>query len=234
MTPVVIQVSNVVKEYKRGETPIRAVNGIDLTVQKGEFVAIMGQSGSGKSTLLHLMSGLITPTGGQVQLLGHDLAALSDDARTILRRDRIGFIFQFFNLLPSLTALENVMLPLQLAKARQVEAEARARKLLEVVGLSGRANHKPDELSGGQMQRVAIARALVTDPALLFADEPTGNLDSSSGEEILLLLKEMQTGQGQTIVMVTHDPKAAAYGDRLLTVRDGKVVDDLAVGGKAV
>nr|PZN71774.1 MAG: hypothetical protein DIU55_07945 [Bacillota bacterium] len=221
-----IRLDHVVKEFRRGKATIRAVDEVTLSVSAGEFVAVMGRSGSGKSTLLHLMSGLLQPTSGTVHLLGRDLSRLSDDELTLLRRSQVGFVFQFFNLLPTLTALENVALPLLLAGSKRSEAEARAREALATVGLSARAAHKPDELSGGQMQRVALARALVTNPPLLFADEPTGNLDSQSGEEVLLLLKQLQAERGQTIVMVTHDPKAAAYGDRLIRMQDGRVIDD--------
>lgn len=178
------------------------------------------------------MSGLVTPNRGHVQLLGENLSHLSDNRLTLLRRDRVGFIFQFFNLLPTLSALENVALPLLLARVRAAEAYRRAARMLELVGLADRQHHRPDQLSGGQMQRVAIARALVTEPPLLFADEPTGNLDTVSGEEILTLLRELQQNRGQTVVMVTHDPKAAAYGDRLITLRDGRVVEDLRTGGE--
>lgn len=230
----IIGLDGVTKEFRRGDTVVRAVADLSLSVSAGEFVAIMGKSGSGKSTLLHLMSGLQSPSSGTVRLMGRELSRLKDDDLTVLRRDHIGFIFQFFNLLPTLTALENVTLPLMLARVKGAEAEARGRRLLERVGLASRADHKPDELSGGQMQRVAIARALVNDPPLLFADEPTGNLDSVSGEEILLLLKEMQAERGQSIIMVTHDPKAAAYGDRLITMRDGRMVSDERTGGVAV
>ncbi len=226
MSKEIIRLDHVVKEFRRGKATIRAVDGVTLSVSAGEFVAVMGRSGSGKSTLLHLMSGLLQPTSGTVHLLGRDLSRLSDDELTLLRRSQVGFVFQFFNLLPTLTALENVALPLLLAGSKRSEAEARAREALATVGLSARAAHKPDELSGGQMQRVALARALVTNPPLLFADEPTGNLDSQSGEEVLLLLKQLQAERGQTIVMVTHDPKAAAYGDRLIRMQDGRVIDD--------
>jgi len=222
----IIRLDHVVKEFRRGKATIRAVDEVTLSVSAGEFVAVMGRSGSGKSTLLHLMSGLLQPTSGTVHLLGRDLSRLSDDELTLLRRSQVGFVFQFFNLLPTLTALENVALPLLLAGSKRSEAEARAREALATVGLSARAAHKPDELSGGQMQRVALARALVTNPPLLFADEPTGNLDSQSGEEVLILLKQLQAERGQTIVMVTHDPKAAAYGDRLIRMQDGRVIDD--------
>ncbi|MBI4492682.1 MAG: ABC transporter ATP-binding protein [Chloroflexi bacterium] len=234
MSEVIAQIERVTREFKRGGSVVRAVDGIDLAVQRGEFVAIMGKSGSGKSTLLHLMSGLQRPTRGRVVLLGHDLGSLSDDALTLLRRQHVGFVFQFFNLLPTLSALENVALPLLLSSVRASEAAGRARQVLETVGLQERADHKPDELSGGQMQRVAIARALVNRPALLFADEPTGNLDSVSSEEILTLLKTTQVEQGQTIIMVTHDAKAAAYGDRVITLRDGRVHEDLATRSVAV
>lgn len=226
MTREMIRLDQVVKEFRRGGATVRAVDGVSLSVAQGEFVAVMGKSGSGKSTLLHLMSGLQQPSSGKVHLLGRDLSRLSDDELTLLRREQVGFVFQFFNLLPTLTALENVALPLLLARVKRSAAEARAREALATVGLSDREGHKPEELSGGQMQRVALARALVTDPPLLFADEPTGNLDSHSGEEVLLLLKQMQAERGQTIVMVTHDPKAAAYGDRLIRMQDGRVIDD--------
>jgi putative ABC transport system ATP-binding protein len=231
MTEEIIRLERVVKEFRRGDTSVRAVDGVSLTVGRGEFVAIMGKSGSGKSTLLHLMSGLQQATEGSVRLLGRELSQLKDDDLTLLRRTHVGFIFQFFNLLPTLTALENVALQLLLAKVKTSVAEAKALELLRTVGLASRAAHKPDEMSGGQMQRVAIARALAGEPPLLFADEPTGNLDSASGEEILLLLKQMQSDRGQTIVMVTHDAKAAGYGDRLITMRDGRVLDDQLTGG---
>ncbi len=230
MTREMIRLDQVVKEFRRGGATVRAVDGVSLSVAQGEFVAVMGKSGSGKSTLLHLMSGLQQPSSGKVHLLGRDLSRLSDDELTLLRREQVGFVFQFFNLLPTLTALENVALPLLLARVKRSAAEARAREALATVGLSDREGHKPEELSGGQMQRVALARALVTDPPLLFADEPTGNLDSHSGEEVLLLLKQMQAERGQTIVMVTHDPKAAAYGDRLIRMQDGRVIDDQVTG----
>lgn len=232
MAEAVIALEAVTREYRRGESTIRAIDNVTLAIGPGEFVAVMGKSGSGKSTLLHLMSGLVTPNRGHVQLLGENLSHLSDNRLTLLRRDRVGFIFQFFNLLPTLSALENVALPLLLARVRAAEAYRRAARMLELVGLADRQHHRPDQLSGGQMQRVAIARALVTEPPLLFADEPTGNLDTVSGEEILTLLRELQQNRGQTVVMVTHDPKAAAYGDRLITLRDGRVVEDLRTGGE--
>lgn len=227
MTREMIRLDQVVKEFRRGGATVRAVDGVSLSVAQGEFVAVMGKSGSGKSTLLHLMSGLQQPSSGKVHLLGRDLSRLSDDELTLLRREQVGFVFQFFNLLPTLTALENVALPLLLARVKRSAAEARAREALATVGLSDREGHKPEELSGGQMQRVALARALVTDPPLLFADEPTGNLDSHSGEEVLLLLKQMQAERGQTIVMVTHDPGAAAYAGRVVFLSDGRIAGEL-------
>jgi putative ABC transport system ATP-binding protein len=229
-----IELEGVVKEFRRGDSTVRAVDGVSLTIGKGEFVAIMGKSGSGKSTLLHLMSGLQRPTTGSVRVMGRELSQLGDDELTLLRRDQIGFVFQFFNLLPTLTAAENVALPLLLRGVKAKEAERRAEEMLKLVGLASRKHHKPDELSGGQMQRVAIARALVSDPPLLFGDEPTGNLDSVSGEEVLGLLKELQAERQVTVVMVTHDPKAAAYGDRLIRMQDGRVLEDQPLGGVAV
>ncbi len=234
MRDAIITLDGATRRFKRGHAVITAVDAISLAVERGTFTAIMGKSGSGKSTLLHLMSGLLTPDAGRVELLGNDAGQLSDNDLTLLRRDYIGFIFQFFNLLPSLTAAENVALPLLLARRPRGQALSRAREMLATMGLADRVDHKPDELSGGQMQRVAIARALINDPPLLFADEPTGNLDSVAGEEVLLLLKDLQTRQGRTIVMVTHDAKAAAYGDRIITLRDGRVQQDIATGGVAV
>ena len=230
MTREMIRLDQVVKEFRRGGATVRAVDGVSLSVAQGEFVAVMGKSGSGKSTLLHLMSGSSSPPPGRCTFWAATSPRLSDDELTLLRREQVGFVFQFFNLLPTLTALENVALPLLLARVKRSAAQARAREALATVGLSDREGHKPEELSGGQMQRVALARALVTDPPLLFADEPTGNLDSHSGDEVLLLLKQMQAERGQTIVMVTHDPKAAAYGDRLIRMQDGRVIDDQVTG----
>jgi len=234
MSEAVIRLDRVSKEFRRGELGVRAVDSVTLSITPGEFVAIMGKSGSGKSTLMHLMSGLLRPTSGRVELLDEDLSTLSDDQLTLLRRNRLGYVFQFFNLLPTLTAVENVALPLLMAGVDGSEAERRALAALSRVELSGRARHRPDELSGGQMQRVAIARALVTEPPVIFADEPTGNLDSVAGEEVLRLLKSLQVERGQTVLMVTHDPKAAAYGDRMITMRDGRVIEDLRTGGMAV
>jgi putative ABC transport system ATP-binding protein len=218
-----VRLENVVKRYGRGETAVRAVAGVSLAVAPREFVAIVGPSGSGKSTLLHLMAGLDLPDAGDVFVGGQSLAALSDDAVTVLRRRQIGIVFQFFNLLPMLTAEENVALPLVLDGERLRAARPRARAMLERVGLGHRARHRPDQLSGGEMQRVAIARALVTEPLVLLADEPTGNLDSHTGEEILALVRAMAERHGQAVVMVTHDARAAARAQRVLAMRDGRV-----------
>jgi putative ABC transport system ATP-binding protein len=215
------------KSYQMGEVTIEALRGVQFGVRQGEFVAIMGPSGSGKSTLLHLMGGLDSPSDGEITLAGKQLAHLTDDEITLIRRRQVGFIFQFFNLLPTLTAAENLALPLLIDGQQLEDYESRIDELLALVGLSDRKYHKPDQLSGGQQQRVAIARALVTEPAIVLADEPTGNLDSKSGREILELLRRAGQEKGQTIVMVTHDPRAAAYADRVVFLQDGQIVREL-------
>ncbi|MCP4423036.1 MAG: ABC transporter ATP-binding protein [Chloroflexi bacterium] len=220
----ILQTIGLHKAYQMGEVTVNALQGVDFAVEKGEFVAIMGPSGSGKSTLLHLLGGLDAPSDGEVALGGRRLAHLSDDDITIVRRRQIGFIFQFFNLLPTLSAAENVALPLLIDGRSLDEYRLRIDELLTLVGLGDRQDHKPDQLSGGQQQRVAIARALVTDPVIVLADEPTGNLDSESGDEILRLLRRACDEKQQTIVMVTHDPKAAEYADRIVRLKDGLVV----------
>jgi putative ABC transport system ATP-binding protein len=202
---------------------------VSLDIPEGQFVSIMGPSGSGKSTLLHLMGGLDRPSAGQVILGGESIDRLSDHSLSLFRRQKLGFIFQFFNLLPTLSALENVSLPRLLGSESMRQIEPKARELLAMMGLEHRMNHKPDQLSGGEMQRVAIARALISDPLLILADEPTGNLDSKTGESILTLLREMTQKTGKTIVMVTHDPKAASYGNRLIRMRDGALESDETV-----
>lgn len=216
----------VTKSYSRGHTEVAALKGISFAVPAGEFCAIVGPSGSGKSTLLHLAGALDEPTGGEVLIGGQKLRGLGDGGRTQLRRTTIGFVFQFFNLLPTMSARENAMLPALLAGVPLAEAQRRATKLLESVGLGRRADHRPDELSGGEMQRTALARALVTQPKLLLADEPTGNLDSKTGEEIFGLIRNLAREEHTAIVMVTHDPKAAARADRILTLRDGLLESD--------
>ena len=204
-----------------GEVCVHALRGIDLQVRKGELLAIMGPSGSGKSTLLHILGGVEKPSTGQVLLEGVDLATLTDDQRTIIRRERMGFIFQSFNLLPAFTAEENVALPLELGGVSSSEARRRAAHALDMVRMSHRRDHVPATMSGGEQQRVAIARALVMQPALLLADEPTGNLDSANGRQVTALLRRLATQEEQTIVMVTHDANVAAQADRLVRLRDG-------------
>jgi putative ABC transport system ATP-binding protein len=199
---------------------------VALRVEPGSFVAVMGPSGSGKSTLLHLIGGLDRPTGGTVRIGGEDLSLLDDDSLTLLRRRRIGFIFQFFNLLPVLTAQENVALPLLVDGMSEAEAGRRALAALEIVGVAHRRDHRPATLSGGEQQRVAVARAVVTEPVLILADEPTGNLDSAAGDQVLGLLRRLVDESGQTILMVTHDPRGAAVADRLVLLRDGVVAEE--------
>jgi putative ABC transport system ATP-binding protein len=222
-----VEVRGLVKEYRRGDTVVRALDGVDLDIAAGEFVSIMGPSGSGKSTLLHLLGGLDTASGGSVSIEGHELGSLSDEALTELRRRRLGFVFQFFNLLPTMSAWENVALPLLLEGQKLRGLRPAAVALLERVGLGQRIDHRPAEMSGGQLQRVAIARALMAGPALILADEPTGNLDSESGAEILQLLRDCTRDEGRTLVMVTHDAGAAAVGDRTIRLVDGRVAAGL-------
>jgi putative ABC transport system ATP-binding protein len=214
------------RRYGSGDATVDALRGVTVSVPSGQFTAVMGPSGSGKSTLLHLLAGLDAPTSGSVTIGGRELTEMSDREITKLRRHDVGFVFQAFNLLPQLTAEENVLLPLSLA-GRKAEA-AWVETVLDRVGLGDRRSHRPSQLSGGQQQRVAIARALVSEPAVLFADEPTGNLDSHSGGEILALLREAADRFSQTIVMVTHDPRAAATADRVVVLDDGLLVDDIA------
>lgn len=221
-----ISLQNVRKVYGEGETRVEALKGIDLEIARGQFVSIMGPSGSGKSTLLNLVSALDVPTAGRIFIDGEDIGRLDDDALTLFRRRRIGLVFQFFNLMPTLDAVDNVLLPVLLERNAERADRARAVGLLEAVGLAGRAAHKVHQLSGGEMQRVAIARALVLDPRLILADEPTGNLDSATGNAILELLKRTARDHGTTVVMVTHDRNAAQAGDRLVRLRDGLIEGD--------
>jgi putative ABC transport system ATP-binding protein len=218
-----MEIQEVTKVYQQGKRTVHALRGVSLSIEGGEFVSIMGPSGSGKSTLLHLLGVLDTPTSGRVLFQGRDLQSLSDRERSLVRRNQIGFIFQFFNLLPTLTAAENVALPLHLSGQGRRRAHELALAALDRVGLSQRADHMPDEMSGGEMQRVAIARALVTEPQAVLCDEPTGNLDSATSTEILNLLRDLPNSGGQAVVMVTHDQRAADYGDRLVRLRDGLV-----------
>jgi putative ABC transport system ATP-binding protein len=235
-----MELVEVTKVYQQGRRTVQAVAGVSLSIAGGEFVSIMGPSGSGKSTLMHLLGALDTPTTGQALFQGRDLNRMSDRERSTLRRTRIGFVFQFFNLLPTLSAAENVALPLLLGGRRRRSALETATAALDRVSLAHRADHFPDEMSGGEMQRVAIARALVTEPDAILCDEPTGNLDSANSHEILSLLRALPEEGKRSVVMVTHDPGAAAYGDRLITIRDGRIHDDsrtapatlrVAVGG---
>jgi putative ABC transport system ATP-binding protein len=215
----------VTRRYGDGESAVDALRGVTLEVPAGQFTAVMGPSGSGKSTLMHLLAGLDTPSSGTVEIGGEDITTMSDKQLTKLRRKHIGFVFQQFNLLPTLTAEENILLPLSIAGRKPENGDLEA--LIARVGLEDRRRHRPSEMSGGQQQRVAIARALISSPTVLFADEPTGNLDSASGGEILALLREAVELDGQTTLMVTHDPRAAATADRVVFIADGRIVADL-------
>jgi putative ABC transport system ATP-binding protein len=227
MEPIVTA-TDVHRRYGEGDAAVDALAGVSVAFERGRFSAIMGPSGSGKSTLMHILAGLDRPTAGSVVLDDVEITALDDGDLTKLRRDKLGFIFQFFNLIPVLTAEENIVLPLSIAN-RSVDDEW-LHQLVGTVGLGDRLTHRPAELSGGQQQRVAVARALISKPAVVFADEPTGNLDSKASEEVLGLLRQSVDDLGQTVVMVTHDPEAAAHADRLIVLRDGQVVHDGAAG----
>ncbi|MFC2064201.1 ABC transporter ATP-binding protein [Chloroflexota bacterium] len=220
----VLEAKDLRKHYLMGEHKVEALAGINFKVEKGEFVAIMGPSGSGKSTLLHLLGGLDSPTEGEITLAEKQLSTLSEKEATLARRHNVGFVFQFFNLLPTLTAEENILLPVVIDGQDQRKYAEYLDNLLELVGLTDRRHHKPDQLSGGEQQRVAIARALITKPAIMLADEPTGNLDSKTGEAIMKLLQRSAIELNQTVITVTHDPKAAAYASRVVFLRDGNVV----------
>jgi putative ABC transport system ATP-binding protein len=221
-----IQTIDLLKSYGSGEATVTALNGVNIQINAGEFVAVMGPSGCGKSTLLHLIGGLDRPTLGKVLIDGVDIAKLEEVKLSELRRRKIGFIFQFFNLIPVLNATENAALPLTLDGAKQNEAKEKAKEFLTKMGLGDRLTSRPDQLSGGQQQRVAIARALVADPLLMLADEPTGNLDTRAGDEIASLLRQIVDDWKRTVLMVTHDPRIAAYADRIIFLKDGKVMDD--------
>lgn len=225
-----IEIRNAGKIYHQGGEDVPALRDVSFRINKGEFLSIMGPSGSGKSTLLNLIGGLDQPTSGEIFIDGSPLHGISDDELTLIRRRKVGFIFQFFNLLPILTAEENVALPLLLDGFPFAQVREKAVTLLEKVGLGERIGHRPEQLSGGEMQRVAIARALVTEPSVLLADEPTGNLDSNRSKEILELLQDLNK-KGQTIVMVTHDSSAALFGTRIVRLKDGSVCEDTAADG---
>jgi len=230
----ILEAVDLTKRYRLGATTVDALRGVSLSVAEGEFVALMGPSGSGKSTLLQLLGGLDRPTSGEVTLQGSPISRLSDDAATTLRRDRTGFVFQSFNLIPLLDVTENVALPFTIAgQDTGGEVADRIRDVIALVDLTGKEHHRPDELSAGEQQRVAIARALVTRPALLFADEPTGNLDYTTGTEILDALWRSCVERHQTVVLVTHDSKAAAYADRVLVISDGRIRDEIVLGRRA-
>jgi len=233
--PTILEATDLTKSYPLGQTTVEALRGVSLSVEAGEFVALMGPSGSGKSTLLQVLGGLDQPTSGEVVLEGHRVSQLSDDDATRLRRDRTGFVFQSFNLIPLLDASENVALPFTIAGEDPTRGELRdrIRDAIALVDLTGKEHHKPDQLSAGEQQRVAIARALVTRPALLFADEPTGNLDYTTGTEILDALWRSCVERRQTIVLVTHDSKAAAYADRVLVIGDGRIRETIELGRRA-
>jgi putative ABC transport system ATP-binding protein len=224
MSEAVIRVQNVTKDLPLGKVTIHALRGVNMTVNQGEMVGLVGPSGSGKSTLLGILGGLDAPTSGLVEIAGINTTRLGEGRLTEVRNENIGFIFQFFNLIPTLTAQENVMLPIQFARKRQFNPARRARELLKMLGLGDRMHHRPSELSGGQQQRVAIARALANNPPLILADEPTGNLDTESGKLVLDTLKQIREESGTTVLLVTHDPELAGQMDRVLTLVDGRIV----------
>ncbi|MEM9952620.1 MAG: ABC transporter ATP-binding protein [Chloroflexota bacterium] len=228
MTRSVIDVQNVTKELKLGQHTVHALRGVNLSIQSGEMVGIVGPSGSGKSTLLGIIGGLDTPTNGQVLIDGIDISNMNEDKLTEIRNEKIGFIFQFFNLIPTLTAVENVALPIQFARRTEFRPNRRAKELLSLLGLRDRMNHLPSQLSGGQQQRVAIARALANNPPLLLADEPTGNLDSESSATVLQALDDIQANMNTTVVIVTHDLKLANRMNRTVVLKDGLIVEQSA------
>lgn len=221
-----IETENLTKSFLLGEVPVEVLHNINLTIETGEFVTIMGPSGSGKSTLLYLMGGLDQPTAGTIRLAGTELSGLSDQALSMMRRRQVGFVFQFYNLVPNLTVEDNILMPVLLDGKKIREYRTRLDEIMETVSLSDRRKHTPRELSGGQQQRVAIARALMNDPDIILADEPTGNLDSRTTGEVMQLLQQINRDQGKTIVQVSHSLETAAYGNRIIQVRDGKVWDE--------
>jgi len=228
-----LEAQDLSKSYLLGEHAVEALKSVNFSVKEGEFVAIMGPSGSGKSTLMHLLGGLDTPTAGEVYLSDEALSQLNKKEITLSRRKHVGFVFQFFNLMPTLSAEENIMLPIVIDGQNPKRHQARLDQLLELIGLSGRRDHRPDQLSGGEQQRVAVARALITNPAILLADEPTGNLDSKTGKEIMELLRQSCEEFKQTVVVVSHDPRAAAYADRVVFLQDGNIVKEIRFSGSS-
>ncbi len=228
MAQPVIRAREITRELKLGTHVVHALRGVNLEIYAKELVGIIGPSGSGKSTLLGIIGGLDSPTAGRIEIDGTDISQMNEGQLTDIRNQKIGFVFQFFNLIPTLTALENVALPIEFAQVRRYKPFARAKELLDMLGLEGRFNHRPNELSGGQQQRVAIARALANNPPILLADEPTGNLDSQSGEAVLEALKTIRAENGTTVVLVTHDRALAEQMDRVLTLVDGKIAADAA------
>jgi len=222
----IVETENLTKIYGSGEAQVNALDGVSIHVDTGEFVAVMGPSGCGKSTLLHMIGGLDRPTDGVVKIEGQDLSSLNDDALTDLRREHIGFIFQFFNLIPTLSALDNTALPLVLGGMKPADAQTKAAEWLGKLEVADRSTHRPEELSGGQRQRVAIARSLVTDPSLILADEPTGNLDSQAAQEFATLLRETVDRWERSILLVTHDPRISSYADRILQMKDGRITGE--------
>lgn len=219
----VIQIRNLLKTYSEGNRCLRVLDGVSIDIRQGEFLALLGASGSGKSTLLNLLSGIDKPDRGRIVIDGADITMLNDTRLTLFRRERIGIVFQFFNLIPTLTVLENITLPKELGGARRSSAEPRALELLEQVGLASRADTFPDKLSGGEQQRVAIARALLHEPAIVFADEPTGNLDEDTGAQVLQLLLRLTCGAGKTLIMATHNPEIGKRADRVCQIHDGRL-----------
>jgi putative ABC transport system ATP-binding protein len=227
----IIETRNLGKVYRTGKVSVAALRGVNLAVKAGEFVSIVGPSGSGKSTLFHIIGGLTPPTSGSVRVESFDLASLNDSGRTRLRAKTVSFVFQKFNLLPNLTAMENIELARYFGGSQNGDGDAQFVLILEKLGIAHRLNHRPSELSGGEQQRVAIARALVNHPAILLADEPTGNLDSVNSEAVLKILRDLNERTGQTILMITHNPEAAAYGHRIVHMRDGMIVDSDSLAG---
>ncbi|MFT8314307.1 MAG: ABC transporter ATP-binding protein [Clostridium sp.] len=226
LNEIIIEAKDLNKTYKLGTQEVEILKNINLTIKAGEFVSIMGPSGSGKSTLLYLLGGLDKPTSGSVKIAGKELSVMNDKAQSIMRRRDVGFVFQFYNLIPNLNVEENIMLPILLDGKRLKDYRDKLEKILEVVSLKDRRNHTPRELSGGQQQRVAIARALINEPEVILADEPIGNLDSKTGKEVMELLRKINIENGKTIVQVTHSPDSANYGQKIIYVKDGKVVEE--------